>query len=548
MRHLNTIIIILLLLSCLSTMAQNDSRGKKIRYKASTLTVDKRDGEKYQKLIDNVVFTQKNTTVYCDSSFYFKKTNIMEAYGHVRIVDDSVVITSKELLYDGNSRLSNLRKNVVYTKADRRMYTDFLDYNIDTEIAHYFNGGKLLDSTNTLTSETGYFYSLDNYALFYHNVVLVSPNFTLSTDTLKYDTNTKIAYSNGPTLIENADGTTLFSEGGVFRTVVDQSDFVDGKVLTENYELEGDELFFDEIQNYYKSIGHVVLTAKTKDLIIIGEEGFYDKENGYSKIYGNPVMKRILEADTFYIAADTLVAIENSIDSLERILAYSNIRIFKAGLQGLSDSAAYFLSDSLIYMYSDPIIWNNKNQITADTISLEVTESSIDKMNLYRNSFLAAKDTIENFNQIKGRNMVAFFLNNQIDYITVDGNAEGIYYALAEGDSSIMGMNKFICSTMKIGFTDQQLTNISIYTNPEAQFIPPKDLTPELTRLPGYTWRESERPTLIDIFSAPKKAGKYLETGELPVNGKLYQEVKQSILEEKRPEGLIKNVKSEDKQ
>ncbi len=475
-------------------------KAKRIKYRAETLTVGKRDGEKYQKLLDNVVFTQEGTRVDCDSSYYFKKNNAMEAYGHVKITDDSVTITSVRLNYYGDQRLSELRQNVIYRKGERRMYTDFLDYNLDLEIAHYFNDGKLLDSTNTLTSEEGYFYAQEDRAVFYGDVVLISPDFTLKTDTLRYNTVTKIAYTDGPTILENEDGSKLFSEGGIFRTVVDQSDFVDGKVQTEDYELEGDQLYFDDLNRYYRSVGNVVLTAKTKDVIIIGDEGFYDKENGLSKVYGNPIMKRILEADTFFLAADTLVAIESPYDSAERILAYHDIRIFKKGLQGRSDSASYFLADSTIFMYENPILWNGKNQINADTISLYVTEDSIRQMNLYRDSFLVGQDTLQNFNQIKGRNMEAFFKENLIDYITVDGNAEGIYFALGEGDSTVMGMNKFICSTMKIGFADQQVSTITIYDKPDAKFIPPHELTEDVMRLRGYSWRANERPGLKDIF------------------------------------------------
>lgn len=493
------VIIILALLPCLA-FSQN-KKSKRIKYRAEKLTVGKRNGEKFQKLLDKVVFTQEETTVYCDSSYYFKKRNVMEAYSHVKIVDDSVTITSDRLDYDGNSRTSELRENVIYRKAEQRLYTDFLDYQLDDEIAYYFNSGKLEDETNTLTSSIGYFYAPQNKALFYGDVVLVSPDFTLKTDTLRYNTQTKIAYTFGPTILENADGSQLFSEGGVFRTVVDQSDFVDGKVVTEDYELEGDELYFDDLKRYYKSIGNVVLTHKTKDVIIVGDEGFYDKENGLSKIYGNPVMKRVLEADTFYMAADTLIAIESEFDSAERILAFHDIRVHKQSLQGRSDSASYFLSDSLIYMYRDPILWNGKNQVNADTISLFVTESTIEKMNLYKRSFLVGQDTLRNFNQIKGRDMEAFFKDNLIDYITVDGNAEGIYFALSEGDSTVMGMNKFICSTMKIGFEEEQVNTISIYEKPDAKFIPPHELTKTDMQLKGFSWRVEERPTLADIFA-----------------------------------------------
>jgi len=541
---------------CSTYLLGQGNKPKKIRYKAETLTVGKEKGEKFQKLLENVVFTQQETVVYCDSSYYFKKKNVMEAYSNVKIVDDSVTITSDRLTYDGELRSSELRRNVIYRKAEQRMYTDFLDYQLDEEIAHYFNNGKLEDETNTLTSVEGYFYAQEDRAMFYKNVVLVSPDFTLKTDTLRYNTLTKIAYTKGPTVLENQDGSKLFSEGGIFRTVIDQSDFVDGKVETEDYELEGDELFFDDLKRYYKSIGNTILTAKTKDVIITGDEGFYDKENGLSKVYGNPVMKRILEADTFYLAADTLVAIESEYDSVDRILAYHNIRVFKTGLQGRSDSASYFLADSLIYMYEDPVLWNGKNQVNADTISLYVTETTIEKMNLYKNSFLVGQDTLGNFNQIKGRNMDAFFKENLIDYITVDGNAEGIYFALSDGDSTVMGMNKFICSTMKIGFTDQQVTTISIYEEPDAQFIPPHELTREVMTLKGYSWRVEERPSLMDVLYSGEKETSEIETLEVersdkkdskepPPSKKLPVSTKPALIMDQARENLLKDVKKE---
>lgn len=542
------IFLLLVVIAVLPSEAQRKAR--KIDYKANTLTVGKRDGQKFQKLITDVVFTQEETTVYCDSSFYFKRRNIMEAYGHVKILDDSVTITSEELLYYGDTRDAELRKNVIYSKDDQRMLTDFLDYNLDTELAKYFNGGKLLDSTtNTLTSEIGYFYGQQNLATFYTDVTLISPNFTLKADTLRYDTNTKIAYTYGPTEIENEDGTKLFADGGVFRTQVDQSDFVDGKLYTEDYVLEGDQLFFDDLERYYKSIGNVKLTAKNNDVIIIGDEGYYDKTRGISKVFGNPILKRIMEEDTLYMAADTLVAIESEYDSAERILAYKNIRIFKKGMQGLADSAAYFNSDSLFILYQGPILWNESNQINADTISLTIKEENLDRMNLYKNSFMVTEDTLKNYNQIKGRDMVAYFVDDEMTRMTVDGNAEGIYYVLTEGDTSTMGMNKFICSTMKIGFKDSQVSKISIFQQPEAKFIPPHELNVADTKLKGFSWRIDERPSLIDIFrKIPEQNSESSPLKDLPVNP-------ESLAPEQHFRGnrnipgkgkMIKNVKNEE--
>ncbi|MEQ8469777.1 MAG: OstA-like protein [Marinoscillum sp.] len=492
--------IILLIILATIPMAYSQN-GKRIKYEAEgSLEYGKRGDERYRKLIDKVVFTQESTTVYCDSSLFFSKRNTMEAFGHVKIVDESTTITSRKLIYEGDNRMARLRENVVYTEGERKLYTDFLDYDLDGEIANYFNKGKLIDSTNVLTSKIGYYFAKDNYAQFYTNVVLVAPDFTLKTDTLKYNTITKVAYTYGPTeIINKEEGTTLYAKGGEFRTEIDESDFVYGEIETEDYYLEGDELYFDDLKKYYKAVKNVKMTAKNDDVIITGDEGFYDRRNGISKVYGNPLMKRVLEADTFYLAADTLVAIESDYDSLKRILAYQDIKIFKKGLQGIADSMAYFMQDSVIFFYNDPVMWNNKNQITADTINLEISENEMKKMNLQTNSFLVSEDSIHNFNQIKGRDMEAYFKDNQIDRIDVNGNGEILYFALEEGDSVLMGMNKIFCASMQIRFKDQKLSSFSVYTNPEAQFIPPHELTQEARRLTNFSWREPERPTLFTV-------------------------------------------------
>ncbi|GAB4229732.1 MAG: OstA-like protein [Ekhidna sp.] len=490
-----------LLFSSVTTHGQK--KGERIKYKADELFEFRENGQKIRRLIGNVVFAQESSTMYCDSSLYYVKENVMEAYGNVKIVDDSVTITSRRLTYDGNDQSAKLRQNVVYTKGERKLTTDFLDYNMDTEVGSYFNKGTLRDSTNVLVSETGYFYGKENYALFWTNVVLTAPDYVLKTDTLRYITNTKIAYSTGKTVITTEEEKVLHANGGEFRTEIDQSDFIEGTIETPDYYMEADELYFDDLRKLYDAKGNVVLTAKNDDVIIYGDEGYSDDKNQISKVYGNAVMKRILEQDTLYMSADTLVSIESEYDSVKRILAYPNVKVWKTNLQGLADSAAYFLSDSLLYFYDDPIFWNKKNQISGDTVVAEITEKEMKNMSLLQNAFLIGQDTIGNFNQVKGRTMFAVFRESEIRYINVNGNGESIYYVLDEDDSlktTTMGMNRLLCSDMTIRFVNEEVDNISFYVKPEAKFIPPHELTEDIQRLNGFVWREEERPTLEEVL------------------------------------------------
>lgn len=504
------LVIIYLTALVMPTLAQ---KSDKIKYKADDFYEYSQNGVRLRRLTGNVVFTQKTSMMFCDSALFHVKENTMEAFGEVVIEDDSVTITAKKLIYDGNNRTAKLREEVVYQKGEQMLFTDFLNYEMDTEIGNYQNSGTLKDSTNTLVSETGYFYGKEKYALFWDNVKLTAPDYTLTTDTLRYNTITKVVNTEGKTVIVTPDETMLHAKGGEFRTQQDQSLFIDGEIETEDYYLEADDLFFDDLRKIYNADGNVRMTAKNNDIIITGDHGYNDKKAGISKVYGNALMMRILKKDTFYLAADTLVSIESKVDSLKRVLAYHQAKMWRYNLQGLSDSIAYFLKDSMVYFYQDPIFWHEKNQITADTVFMEIKNQTIETMSMRTKAFMVSEDTSKYHNQISGRNMKAYFTDSEIDYMDVNGNGESIYYVLdnTKNNFEMMGMNRILCSNMRIRFKDSYVDNISFYIKPEAKFIPPHELKATDERLQNYTWRAKERPELDDLTNPEKRKPKQKE-------------------------------------
>lgn len=517
---LKNLLFAILIVVLASTLVLGQKK-EKIKYKADRLEFIRKDGEAIRKLKNNVVFTQQGTRIYCDSSYFYPDENRMVAFGYVRIYDGEVTITADNLRYDGNERKSYLRDNVVYTSGTRTLYTDFLDYDLTTKVSNFFNKGKLVDENTVLTSEKGIFYSEQNYAIFRDDVLLVSPEYTLRSDTLRYNTVTKIAKTPGKTHIVTPSGVTVDAKGGEYLTDRQITEFDKGEVETRDYILRGDVMFLNEKEKFYTAKGNVKMTAKNQDVIIIGDEGQHYKNLGYSKIYGNPVMKKILELDTFYLAADTLYAIESEIREDKRILAYHNVRVFKMDLQGKADSLAYFLADSIIQLYNDPILWTNSSQITSDSIKLLVKNNIVDKMYLNKNAFISSEDSLKQYNQVKGRNMIAQFDANTISEITVSGNGESLYYILNENDTLLVGLNKMLCSDMTMRFINNDLDNITFYKNPEAKLIPPHEIQKKDTQLEGFTWRIEERPSLFDVahYLKPKLIDQKVEIKERASKG-----------------------------
>ena len=209
--------------------------------------------------------------------------------------------------------------------------------------------------------------------------------------------------------------------------------------------------------------------------------------------------------DTLFLSADTLVSLDYEDESKNRLLAYNNVMMYKSDMQGIADSVSYRTTDSTIYFYNDPVMWlEGKNQIVADVIDIQLTSGGIDKMNMTGKAFIIFQDSLENFNQIKGREMVAKFEDNEFDKLDVMGNGESIYFALNEDETGVVGMNKIICSEMLINFENNEVNNISFYTSPEAEFIPPHELDEPETRLKDFEWRIVEKPEKHNVITGTK--------------------------------------------
>ena len=503
------VFIFLLSLPMAAALAQ---QADKLQYESDMLEGGTKDGQQFKKLVGNVRFVQGKTTIYCDSAFAYDKTNSMEAFGHVRIVDleDSVTITSERLLYDGNGRLARLRGNVVYEDDSVHLYTDNLDYDMVNKSATYFDGGKIVDGINTLESDKGTYDTEGKMMIFTDNVKMITPDYTLEAGNLVYNLITKIARTSSETTITTKDGKVLKSQqGSEFDTQRNTSLFYSGEVETESYYLKGDRLMFDNQLGAYTATGHVFVLGKKDEVIITGDRADFWQDQGLAKVYGNPLLKKAMNDDTLYLRADTLLSIDDSLEANKRLLAYHNVKIFKNDVQGKADSLAYFLADSVIRFYQDPVIRNQESQITADSIEVLVKNGNIDRMITNVNSFIISQDSTSNFNQIKGRKMIAYFDGSNIRNVDVTGNSESIYFiADEENPQKLIGMNRIICSNMKIIFTDNQVSDIRFYTNPEGKFIPPHELKEDLKKLDGFNWRIDDRPRIEEILSyvpGPKK-------------------------------------------
>lgn len=491
------ILSLILLLISTEGLAQ-----KRLRFKADKQIGQRRDGVRTDHLVGNVVIRQEGTTIYADSALVLKQERAAEAFGRVRVIEgDSIDIRAKRLIYSGTTGTAGLREDVVYRDGETTLYTDHLDYNKFDGVASYYNGGRMVDGENTLVSQRGTFDKRNNTSRFYGDVELRTSDGVINSDTLIYNTETKVATFRGPTRVVRADGSVTEAQDGlVYDTRSESTTVMKGEMENEDYIITGNKLDYDQLNDVFTAIGNVVMTSKEDDVVITGGRTVYDRKTGYTYVTDNPVMRRPMQGDTLYLAADTLVAIEAELEADKRLLAFKGVQIYKNDLQGVADSLAYFFADSTIFFYRNPVLWNEGSQMVGDTISVQMRNNQIDELQLRTSAFVISRDTVQNFNQVKGRQIRALFEEGELHRINVDGNGESIYFVLDEVELFLVGMNRMTCGNMQMNFKEQQLDHINFYQNPEGKFIPPHELEEPDKRLSGFNWRGEERPSRESVL------------------------------------------------
>ncbi len=497
------ILLVSLLLIPTFLFSQKSTKVKLV--KANDLKYDKRLGKKVQRLIGNVILKQDSTLLFCDSAYLYELTNSFKGFGNVHIkASDSLNIFSDLLDYDGNTKIAELHHNVRLEESRATLYTEHLWYNRQDKIAYYLTGGKIIDSSNQLTSKKGYYYTETREAFFKDSVVLINERYTMESDTMKYQTETEISFFYGPTTIIS-DENYIYCENGWYDTKNDKSLFKkNAYIITEEQKLSGDSLYYNRQLDYGQAYGNVSLTDTVQDIIIQGQYGEFEKRDGFAFVTDSAVAVLIDKNDSLFLHSDTLWILFDSAQNVEYMLGYYHSKFFRSDMQGMCDSLVYSFRDSTIFLYKSPVLWSDKNQLSADSVHIAMSNNQIDTLALINSCFIISMDdTIRKntFNQIKGKVMVGYFKDNELVKISVFGNAESVFY-VREENGDLIGINKTISSDMNIYLSENEVQSITPIRNVDAHMYPESEAPEEDKQMKGFKWIEDKRPRKKeDIFS-----------------------------------------------
>lgn len=471
----------------------------------NTLSFDKAVKPDAQILNGDVCFRHDSSYMYCDSAYFFEQTNSLEAFSNVRMEQgDTLFVYGDYLFYDGNMQVAYLRENVRMENGQVTLFTDSLNYERIPNIGYYFEGGLIVDSLNQLSSFYGQYSPETKLAVFNDSVRLENTDFTLYSDTLHYDTQSKIATILGPSVIVSDSG-TIHTSRGWYDTVnntsllLDQSQVESGEKI-----LIGDSIFYNRDTGMGEVYGNMSLIDTAQHVTLQGEYGYYNEQTGYAFATDSARFLEYSQGDTLFLHADTLQMV--TVDSIYReIKAYYGVRFYRTDMQGVCDSMQFNTRDSVLYMYTEPVLWNEQYQLYGDTIAIYMNDSTIEYAHVIQFAFAAQHVDSSYYNQLKGNDLKAYFEGQAVHQIDVAGNAESIFYPL-EKDGAKVGMNETKSGFLTIWVKDNKLDKLKIWPSPVGTMTPIPDLKPDQKMLKDFYWFDYLRPkNKDDIYEVVKR-------------------------------------------
>lgn len=460
--------------------------------------------------IGNVEFFHQGSTLKADRVIFYQGDNFVKAIGNVVLTTaEGNKITAQEMEYDGKSQRGIARKNVVLTDPKQTIKTEILYYDRLPNTAYFNTGGTIYNGRNTIWTQSATYHISTNMVDVSGNVSIDNDQYRVEGTKIIQNQKSNIAEFLGPTKVINKNnprnyvytekGKYLMNSKEVFLNKNSRIHY-NGKVLT------GNTLYYNQNTGYGTATGNAYLDDPRENRYIRG---------GYAEIYEfkdsamiteKPYAVKILQNDSIYFSSDKIIAFQK-LDSTNQkksyLRAYYKARIFKSNAQGRADSLSFNETDGVLHFTGQPIFWTGEKQISGDKIEIYMTKDneSIDSIKVIGNAFAISKaDSLnmkDEFNQIKGRLMTAFFENGELKLTKVIGNAQSITYADTEKtktkNSERIGVVLSTCGVIEALFEEKTVQIISCNIGANSELYPMSMIEKEKRFFPDFNWNTKDR-------------------------------------------------------
>ncbi len=374
--------------------------------------------------VGNVHLRQGNVDLFCNRATHFIDENRAFLFGSVKIVQDTLVLLSDNIEYDGNKSVANASGRLIISDPLSSLSASSGSYSFKSKVANFLGG-----------------------------VVYKEKNSKLIADRIDYYRQLQIIYSFGNVTFE-----------------------------TDSLLLKCDTLTFYRDQDKIFGSGNVILSARFEPVIMNSSYLSIDRREKITKGFGGPILIVLdtiktdidtigFRLDSLIIFADTLITKQNNGNS--ELVFKQNIRLFKGKLTAISGYGKILRDEEIGYLVQKPFLWYDSTEFRGDSVFFVLKNQKISFVKLIGNSCVFTPSYIDTayIQKILADTLDLYFRENQINFLLGFGNAKTSYFLKNEETNEVQLAN-YLSDSIRINFIDNEVFDVLWFSNVSGEVIP----------------------------------------------------------------------------
>lgn len=474
---------------------------------------------------------------------YSPRTKQAEFYNDVVLVNkkDGYTMLTDTLHYNTQTHIADIDTRTEIRSENDTIITTRARYYTDTKNADLLSRSLILH-----TDSAGNVSTLEGDSIIYDNTTRISRVFMFRdplkrsfpmvlTDTAQkttliggygeYNDRTKESLATiYPLLIEYSQGDSIFLRADTIKTFTyivnipvykfnlkTKSGYPESNgvpivmIDTLTHQIWLDTTFFVVKPLLYKEIYNELQaknSSRNEDEIILADKLPQDSIGDEVILSADSIFSLASTIEGDSIPLDTLLAQDSLIkedvpDSIPKefhiAYAYHRGRIFKQDLQGVADSLVLIEQDSILYMFRKPIIWSGERQVTGNRINVHFKDSTVDWAFLPESGLISELVDEDFYNQITGKEIMAYFEGETLRHMNVSGNVETIFLP-QESDSTFNRLVAAESSYLDVFLKDNKMERLKMWPEVNGTVTPIFLIKQNQKYLQRFRWWGKLRP------------------------------------------------------
>lgn len=283
---------------------------------AQSAQLIEKDGESFRKVVGPARFRHNNTDLLCDTALWNVNTNIIDAVGNVRIIQERTRLSSATLQYVVDENMARFRGDLVQLEDSDGsvLRTRYLDYNTKDSVAVFQNGAAMRDKDGQIIESTfGTYDAKAKLFVFNDKVNMYLDTTFVKTSRLEYRSDISTAFFGFGT--DMWQGKDMLSANDGWYDRQSELFFFRRKVhlLTEDQESWSDSLWYHRNTGDVEMLGNVEIMDTTRNVFALAGRFEYTDSLSKIRMTRDPAVMSIDEdesgkRDTIYVGADILTS------------------------------------------------------------------------------------------------------------------------------------------------------------------------------------------------------------------------------------------------